>query len=1052
MKRFFLITMIFLSLDFLSLADILPNMKVVDLNNDGYSDLFYLSGDGTVTVFENDKTGQFKADGNFSINADSSGRMEVVDTHGDNIPDLLIPYPNEGGMEVISGPKYISTQRAITGLGIDAALVKAGKVSTTFAALGFLGIPKVQFIDLSKESLSQGLSEGVSLDANLADLDWGDWDNNGTDELVTLTQGRKPAFKIWKRSTTLFKQPWQSLLSIDITVIPVTNLAMGRLDDDLQNDIAAWSDGLKAIVFTGGSKVISTVFDLEESSRKICEDLSGDGKRDFISISTSKKTINLFMNQGSSRFRKISVPDTFAGNGIQGGIVDVAIGFFSQTKQKEILVLYNDGLLRSSSNALKLFTVKETGEITAGKEISLPVPHAQDESKQFENVLVYKKTEYNQGNPYVYRSFHVDDWTTGSTLIANGVQIQHEVLTNGILKSEAAVSLTDLGLSGVLADYYFQINQTRPEKSFYSFGSPMLNRNIRLEITPASGTYHRTIIVEPTAETGADIYYKINNGQWQIYSAANPVILLKSSSLSFYAVKGSSYSSTETMLYTIDQPVSADADGDGIPDALETGFGLPIFSTARDYDGDGWDDLDELIRFSDPKSKISVPNDADKLPSGKSSPDGWSDFDELFRFTDAGNPKAQPSATGLYVGEYQIKNLQAGSALKSTEDGHPVSEGSVLDVMTLSSAFIDSATSVHAKWNFRLSGDQPYILRLKEKNSQNMVLLGYSAPYEPCWSPAARYDGAKTGEQWLGILRDDYKNMYSERSGIVLDASSTAATIGFEYWLAKEIASLPGIAGVSDPNAIKTISESYNFDDVYAYFAEITSRQQPLLDLVNQSIEWGKVNAPSISLDTIILAGLNGKLLNNIQTSISLNIFVNARKSLDEMLLKVPSKEISVTGELSLSDSTPVLTTLHNITYQLDLGNAGFVEGSTVTVEGILSIPTCGNGSMQVITVHSIVSSAVALNLNNTDSDNDGLPNQWEQFYFGRADAKPSDDPDNDSYPNEIEYQNYSNPLDKRSVPSAVNTPTPTPTTPVTRPTYTPTPIPVMIPDWYIHN
>ena len=45
-----------------------------------------------------------------------------------------------------------------------------------------------------------------------------------------------------------------------------------------------------------------------------------------------------------------------------------------------------------------------------------------------------------------------------------------------------------------------------------------------------------------------------------------------------------------------------------------------------------------------------------------------------------------------------------------------------------------------------------------------------------------------------------------------------------------------------------------------------------------------------------------------------------------------------------------------------------------------------------------------------TDSDGDGLPDNWELAYFGTLVATPGGDPDGDGRTNLQEYQNGTNP------------------------------------------
>lgn len=51
------------------------------------------------------------------------------------------------------------------------------------------------------------------------------------------------------------------------------------------------------------------------------------------------------------------------------------------------------------------------------------------------------------------------------------------------------------------------------------------------------------------------------------------------------------------------------------------------------------------------------------------------------------------------------------------------------------------------------------------------------------------------------------------------------------------------------------------------------------------------------------------------------------------------------------------------------------------------------------------------------DADGDGLPDQWEQKYFGSLASKPTDDPDGDGFDNRTEFASGTEPTDPKSNP-----------------------------------
>jgi hypothetical protein len=59
--------------------------------------------------------------------------------------------------------------------------------------------------------------------------------------------------------------------------------------------------------------------------------------------------------------------------------------------------------------------------------------------------------------------------------------------------------------------------------------------------------------------------------------------------------------------------------------------------------------------------------------------------------------------------------------------------------------------------------------------------------------------------------------------------------------------------------------------------------------------------------------------------------------------------------------------------------------------------------------------------VNVTDEDGDGLPDSWEQNYFGNLDQGPSEDYDGDGYSNLEEYQAGSDPTKSQTIPTDID-------------------------------
>jgi len=173
-----------------------------------------------------------------------------------------------------------------------------------------------------------------------------------------------------------------------------------------------------------------------------------------------------------------------------------------------------------------------------------------------------------------------------------------------------------------------------------------------LHVTPASGSYSETIMVEMAVNVSL-----ANEGpvslEWSISGAVSDngsATLIPNGELRdgrlyarFYLVKDGNYTisirllstaqneiTTQALSYTIANTDPAgerrDTDKDGLPDLVELAIGLdPLTGDWKtDSNNNGWSDFDEWLRL-DSLEQDGLPLDSDN--------DGWSDFDEALRGT-----------------------------------------------------------------------------------------------------------------------------------------------------------------------------------------------------------------------------------------------------------------------------------------------------------------------------------------------------------------------------------------------------------------------------------
>lgn len=1014
-----------------------------DLTQDSLSDLVVMDESGRGLILVNQGGGQLSAGKKIYAQGTTPGPMAIADLTGDTVSDLVMLYPAEAGIEAVPGPAIDQNQSLlVSGLGVDASsLAIPGK--PPIAAVGLAGVPKIALIQPDAQGTALTVTREIPSTAPVRGLVWADLDGNQADELIALIQGQ---------GTTVLAYQGLPAQGIEIPLakwedVQADAIHAGNLNPDGLVDFLLWSSGSEAVALVGIAVGVyeARALPLAESYKKKAGDFNQDGLLDILVISPAQDAVTVYLNSGDLNFKPLPVPD------ISGRVLDVAFGNFVSPGSLDLVIWtapHSNGLQPASQatqtpslpHSLSLYQF--TGG-TFSKLGEMEIPNLSTDYSVYHNVMIYKKTDVAAGRFYPYRSFFVNDWTIGADAIFGdgSVKIHREVLQNGHLVSAPPVTLTGLQFLPNPAEFEAHVNQFSAEQSLFAFGRPVLPRTVSLTAAPPAGTYNSTITVTPAAPPGATIYYRQNGGGWQTYTPGTTgIILYQSATLDFYATLGADVSPMLTLPYTIDQDPSADSDKDGIPDALEDSFGLPIFSVTKDYDGDGWDDLDELVRDTNPKDKTSVPSDTDQ--------DGWSKFDEGIRQTDPDNPLSFPIAPGLAAGEYLLA-VHPAVRLSKDEVPGPVSEGSFLSAWNLFNSQVASATFTAPQWTLRLPGPDPLILRVREKSANTVTISLYSRSYVPCWDPAGLYDGGLTGPEWLSLVRQQAIQQFLTNRAESFTLPAAAATVAFELWLI-QYGSLPGpiVWGSGAPvlthDTLATLRLSYDLDEVYGYLLASLPEVHSWTGLVSQLLNWSRDNPPSQDVDLTLQQLAMGipvdpSLLPPSWMPETIN---QAVADLATVLANAPSKVIELTGTLQSANGLTQLVTGGGEAWTLNFGGANIVTGSQVTIRGIRET-ACSNSGEWIVRVTETLQYQPTLALNNLDSDGDGLPDQWEAFYFGRTDARPHDDPDNDGADNLSEFHAFTHPRDNASKPAGGPTPTPTPVitpSPTVTPVMTPTP------------
>ena len=183
-----------------------------------------------------------------------------------------------------------------------------------------------------------------------------------------------------------------------------------------------------------------------------------------------------------------------------------------------------------------------------------------------------------------------------------------------------------------------------------------------LELVPASGTYHETVVVrmgvasEWLAE-GRELHWQVVGTHPQSGSVVLPEPSAATTASGYvhhpiYLIHDAAYTLTVTLMDGSDVLAEAtanyllqsnhedgfrrDSSGNGIPDIVQAAIGLDPYNPdwQVDSNGNGWGDFDEWLRegFLD-ENRVPVDTDGD----------GWPDIDEIWRGTNPNDPEVLPA-------------------------------------------------------------------------------------------------------------------------------------------------------------------------------------------------------------------------------------------------------------------------------------------------------------------------------------------------------------------------------------------------------------------------
>jgi len=1000
---------------------------VLDLNNDGLDELVEVQQQyRRMLVYQNMGGTNLVLMQELELTPSGPYLVAAADFDDDGIPDVAVNNYGPGAIEIYHGTNGCR-------LDATASLVFAEPGTRNMFAADFLtnGIPDL--LVFQPETYSATLitnagarvydSTNVVLATGLipmdpTDLDVAAVDGDAVPDLAFLgASGNNVDVRMYAGDVVI--DNYAPLIMNGDTFVANTRCRILDLDASDLNDLLIYKKGSSnplGICYgdSGGfwTRLTSGYRALPAKvGRLTTADVNADGVDDVVLLDETFSDLYVCYNDGAGYFTNYVQLA-----GAAAGCLDrVIAGHFSSTSGPPDLIVGNFTFAAGpggGTNLTELWVNDGAGNFAQTNfSRELPSPFTV-ENRRFKNVLMTNGEDVESPAFEEYGSLHIDDWTESADPVSNAAVRAATWRKVGAALQWQGTNIYDVSGVSVTDVYPVVVNQLELQKSVFFLAEPELPDPLWADVSPPGGTYNQTVSLSFTGN-GTDVRYRLNGGAYQTYASTSPPALYQDALVRFYAVGANDSSPVYVQSYTIDQPDTADTDGDGLPDNIEDELGTDIFVPNGDSDGDGWSDIEERVRGSDPETTNSVPADSDG--------DGWSNFDEAARGTSSSDSNDFPVARNLYA-----KELLLSGTLYGASNGVPLDDGAEATLVgfTGSEAGPVDTQTVAGAYSVRASGHRDYILVGRSLTNRNIVTMRFIEECEPVVPAVTGY--CATASAFLDAYKESYTNQCIEvRSNQNATVLSTTSTKVLERLVNVQLATMCTQSvdhafwqgEFLDTEYAYAFHTNWDFDALPAYFEDCVTTNAyyttNILDVVSLVISnvTDDTNCTAHSADILhkLMAGEDPGT-QNLPPELDATARVNHYNAV-QALIGVDSVTFSISGTVVVDADGNITLDWFGTVYELTGQLFDLRTGVQIQATGRTAGASALDGADHVFLCSSYTILAHPPAPPCVDTDNDNLCDELEYFYFGDLSHAGHEDYDGDGYSNLSEFDGVGNPI-----------------------------------------